>query len=304
MAKPSPNGIAYYYNNIFYNGINAGYQTGSKIVYDYNCYYGANSSVPSDAHKVVGDPKFVNPGVATSRATAEGYKLYSNSPCIDKGMTISDNGGKDYFGNSLYNGAPDIGAHEYSSDSPAPTPTPTPTPTPPQVTLLNCDFEDGNATGWTTSGGTWSVVADDSHVYSQSSSAGAAIACVGDSTWTDYSYEAKINVATVNGNAGILFRYTDASNYYMLRLNDSGDKVQLYKCISGTLTLLSEVALSISTSQYYTLKVDVKGNNVMGYVDGVQKINWTNSVSQLTSGKIGVRTSSSLGKFDNILVAQ
>lgn len=32
-------------------------------------------------------------------------------------MVIPDNGGRDYWGNTLYNGKPDIGAHEYQGHS-------------------------------------------------------------------------------------------------------------------------------------------------------------------------------------------
>jgi hypothetical protein len=40
------------------------------------------------------------------------------------------------------------------------------------ATLLSDDFEDGNSTGWSTSGGTWSVVNDGTYVYKQSKSMG------------------------------------------------------------------------------------------------------------------------------------
>ena len=43
----------------------------------------------------------------------EGYKLQSNSPAIDAGINIENNGGKDYFGIQLTDGKTDIGASEY-----------------------------------------------------------------------------------------------------------------------------------------------------------------------------------------------
>jgi pectate lyase len=36
------------------------------------------------------------------------------------------------------------------------------------ATLFSDNFEDGNSTGWSTSGGSWSVVTDGTRVYKQS----------------------------------------------------------------------------------------------------------------------------------------
>jgi pectate lyase len=44
------------------------------------------------------------------------------------------------------------------------------------ATLLSDDFEDGNSSGWSTSGGTWAVVTDGSRVLRQSGSSADAIA--------------------------------------------------------------------------------------------------------------------------------
>ncbi|MFU0786002.1 MAG: LPXTG cell wall anchor domain-containing protein [Enterococcus gilvus] len=49
-----------------------------------------------------------------------GYQLSEHSPAINAGITIEDNGGRDYFGNPLIDGKVDIGAHEYSGQLPPP----------------------------------------------------------------------------------------------------------------------------------------------------------------------------------------
>ncbi|QUI22108.1 right-handed parallel beta-helix repeat-containing protein [Vallitalea pronyensis] len=90
---------------------------------DYNLYYGNHpSNEPNDTHKLTVDPLFVNPGSATYGIdSCDGYQLTSSSPAINSGISIADNGGKDYWGNVLYKGAPDRGAHEYPSDSTPPS---------------------------------------------------------------------------------------------------------------------------------------------------------------------------------------
>src|SRR5689334_12780161 len=55
------------------------------------------------------------------------------------------------------------------------------------------DFEDGNAAGWSKSGGAWTVVADGTQVLRQSD-AGTALAreFAGDASWTDYTVTARV----------------------------------------------------------------------------------------------------------------
>ena len=106
-------------NNIIYNNsTNATYgytTTGYTRNIDYNCYYGIHPSTePTDVHKIIADPMFVNPGSGgIGINTVDGYKLQKNSPCINAGIKIANNGGKDYWGNSLSDGKTDIGANEY-----------------------------------------------------------------------------------------------------------------------------------------------------------------------------------------------
>ncbi|MBN1308518.1 MAG: right-handed parallel beta-helix repeat-containing protein [Chitinispirillaceae bacterium] len=110
-------------NNIFYSKVSGpAVMDGATCSFDYNCYYGV-TAVSEDAHKKTSDPKLVNPGNGGSgdtsgwaAGTLDGYKLQSGSPCINAGVSISDNGKTDFWGCALYNGNPDIGVHEFGSE--------------------------------------------------------------------------------------------------------------------------------------------------------------------------------------------
>lgn len=113
-------------NNLIYNlSSTASYDftSGYNRTIDYNCFYGIHpSSEPSDPHKVTANPLLVSPGSGgLGINSVGGYKLQPGSSCINSGTAISNNGGKDYWGNLLYNGAPDIGANEYTTAPPAPS---------------------------------------------------------------------------------------------------------------------------------------------------------------------------------------
>ena len=108
-------------NNIFSSTKDkAGLTTGGGITYRNNCYYGPSVIAPAeDTSKIVTDPRMVNPGKVekgntkgTAFETLSGYTLTQDSPCINAGSVILNNGGKDFWGNSLYKNKPDIGAQE------------------------------------------------------------------------------------------------------------------------------------------------------------------------------------------------
>ncbi|MCD6288501.1 MAG: hypothetical protein J7M12_05245 [Candidatus Hydrogenedentes bacterium] len=105
-----------FYNNIIYNmSPTARYEfANADRTIDYNVFYGYHpDGEPDDPHKITADPRFVAPGTARLGIhTTGGYKLLPDSPCIDSGKAIENNGGKDFFGNPLYAGKPDRGVHE------------------------------------------------------------------------------------------------------------------------------------------------------------------------------------------------
>ncbi|MEK5468912.1 family 16 glycoside hydrolase [Paenibacillus sp. FSL R7-0210] len=165
------------------------------------------------------------------------------------------------------------------------------------------NFEDGDTAGWTAASGTWSVTTDGSTkalIQTRGNSTGLITA--GDS-WQDIAMEAKVKVPIANANAGILFRVQDANNYYMYRINVNDKKLELFKAVNGTLTPVSSTLFAdAAAGQWYTLKAVIKGNRILGFVDGQLKLEWTNPQTELTAGKIGFRTTSQNAVFDNARV--
>lgn len=108
-----------FYNNIFYfEGTNAGKWGKNPI----NCTFENNlffNLTEKGTNAVTGNPLFENPGNGGKDIdwnnypnVLTGYKIKAGSPAINAGKTVDNNGGKDFWGNTLYNGNPDIGAHE------------------------------------------------------------------------------------------------------------------------------------------------------------------------------------------------
>jgi len=109
-----------FYNNIFhFEGSNAGAwgKEPNNCLFENNAYYNIS---PRGAGAISGDPLFVAPNTGGQDIdwnnypnVLTGYKLQAGSPCINAGKVVADNGNRDFWGNTLYNGNPDIGAHEF-----------------------------------------------------------------------------------------------------------------------------------------------------------------------------------------------
>lgn len=99
-----------YWNNIFNFGVEPNWRS---CEYKNNCYY----PIPvynGDPGGISANPRFIHAGfVGDGIKNADFYKLQPDSPCIGKGIQIPDNGSKDFWGNPLYTGVPDIGAMEF-----------------------------------------------------------------------------------------------------------------------------------------------------------------------------------------------
>ncbi|MNC77681.1 hypothetical protein D3C75_1297050 [compost metagenome] len=72
--------------------------------------------------------------------------------------------------------------------------------------------------------------------------------------------------------------------------------------MDGTLTSVSSTSFTATPKQWYSIKAAVQGNTIKAYVDGALKMEWSNPVTELTTGKVGFRTTSVDVVFDDALV--
>ena len=176
-----------------------------------------------------------------------------------------------------------------------------------QTVLFTDNFEDGAADGWTTYQGTWSVVVDGTvdgrtYVYRQSGLSSKYRAAAGAAAWTDYVVEARVKPTGWNGSdrfASLVARFQDANNMYALALRSS-NKVALLKIASGAHTALAQTAYSVALNTWYTLKLEVTGSTLRGYVNGILQVAATDST--FAAGRIGARTEYASAHFDDFVV--
>lgn len=113
------------------------------------------------------------------------------------------------------------------------------------------------------------------------------MAMAGDPAWRDYVLEATLR--SVDDDAiGLVFRYTDASNYYRFSMDRERGYRRLVKNVGGTFTKLWEDSRLYTTGQSYRVTIMADGPVLRGYLDDVPMFAVTDS--SLLSGRIGLYT--------------
>lgn len=169
------------------------------------------------------------------------------------------------------------------------------------ATLTSDDFEDGNAAGWTTTGGTWVIKNEESRVLHQSSLAANALARTGQIDWRDYTVAADVKPVSFNGLpgfVGVVARAQSTTTYYALVLRPD-NTAALTRTVGGSSTTLATARVAVSTGTSYRLALRTASRTLTGWVNGVEL---TASDSFISAGPAGLVTTWTTASFDNVSV--
>ncbi|QRN94101.1 AbfB domain-containing protein [Archangium violaceum] len=162
------------------------------------------------------------------------------------------------------------------------------------------DFTDGNANGWQTYGGAWSV---SSGKLTVAANPGAKAVAYGPQ-FSNFTYDADVSPGAT-GNAGLVFRASrlaigpDAYQGYYAGIN--ANTVVLGRADGGW-TVLSAVAIPTSTNPTRHLRVVAVGSSLKVYVDDMVTPRISVTDATFVSGAVGVRTFEAQATFDNLSV--
>ncbi|WP_329102081.1 pectate lyase [Micromonospora sp. NBC_01699] len=170
------------------------------------------------------------------------------------------------------------------------------------ATLFSDNFDDGDSTGWTASGGSWSVATDGSGVLRQSGTSADARSRAGATNWTDYTVRARVRPTAFSGSnrfVALTARVQSATSYYYLALR-SNNTVEIKKLSNGTSTTLASAPVTVTAGTWYGLSLQVSGATLTGRVDNGPVL--TASDGQYPTGQVGVATFYASANFDDVLV--
>jgi pectate lyase len=168
--------------------------------------------------------------------------------------------------------------------------------------LLQENFEDGIAQGWTFDTCRWNIIQEASTVLRQQDSEVNCHVAAGSLSWTDYTVKARMRVFAWNGqdrSVALLARRQDANNHYALALR-STNNVELRKTVAGSTTRLAIAPQTVARGTWYNLRLEVLGSSIRGFVNNVEMLSATDST--FTSGAIGGMTEFAGTDYDDVLV--
>jgi DNA/RNA endonuclease YhcR with UshA esterase domain len=161
--------------------------------------------------------------------------------------------------------------------------------------------------GWTADktgkgeGSVWKVVADDTapskkgYVLAQTAESPGAlfnICVVDDTIYTDV--EVSVAFKAVKGDrdqgGGIVWRYQDADNYYIARMNPLEDNYRLYKVVAGKrIQLTTKEDLKVPIGTWHTLRIKMTGDQIECHLDGKKYLEGKDGAFT-KAGKVGLWT--------------
>ncbi|MBQ1076575.1 pectate lyase [Micromonospora sp. C31] len=171
------------------------------------------------------------------------------------------------------------------------------------ATVFSDNFNDGDAGGWSKSGGTWSAATDGTGVFRQSN-AGSELArqFAGQTSWTDYQVQARVKPLSFGSSSalvGLAARSASSTKMYRLALLGSG-RAELQAVNGSQITPLGSASVGATAGSWYTLRIETAGSTVRGFVNGTQVGSGTSGLA--SAGRIGLVTSYASGSFDDVAV--
>jgi 3-keto-disaccharide hydrolase len=122
----------------------------------------------------------------------------------------------------------------------------------------------------------------------------------------EYSnFTAEADFKTTGGawdrSGGLIFRYVDAKNYYVLAAECPANRLVLYRMKDGKLAALKSISTVIEQGEWYGLKVETQGDRFVGFLNGKKMLEAKDD--SFEKGRIGLwGRDDSLARFDNVTV--
>jgi hypothetical protein len=117
--------------------------------------------------------------------------------------------------------------------------------------------------------------------------------CVADAT-SFKDVEITVSFKAVDGGidqgGGVLWRYKDANNYYVARMNPLEDNYRLYKVVDGKRSqLATKEELIVEQGKWHTLSITMKGDAITCSLDGKKHLE-VKDTTFTAAGKVGLWT--------------
>jgi hypothetical protein len=118
----------------------------------------------------------------------------------------------------------------------------------------------------------------------------------------DLSVAFKAVAGKKDQGGGPVWRYQDANNYYVARMNPLEDNFRLYKVVDGKRIQLASADVVAAENKWHTIRVVHKGNRIQCYLNGKLHLDEKDDTFK-KAGKIGLWTKADAQTyFDDLVI--
>jgi hypothetical protein len=109
-------------------------------------------------------------------------------------------------------------------------------------------------------------------------------------TDTEISVTFKANAGKKDQGGGVVWRYQDADNYYIARMNPLEDNFRVYKVVGGKRsTEFQNAEVKVPAGEWHTLSVKMVGDKIECFLDGKKHLE-AKDATFTKAGKVGLWT--------------
>jgi hypothetical protein len=105
----------------------------------------------------------------------------------------------------------------------------------------------------------------------------------------DLTVAFKAVAGNLDQGGGPVWRYKDAKNYYIARMNPLEDNYRVYKVVDGKRIQLGNADVKAPAGQWHTLRIVQEADHIQCYLDGKLYLDVTDDTLK-DAGKIGLWT--------------
>ena len=130
------------------------------------------------------------------------------------------------------------------------------------------------------------------------------LAVVKEGTYKDVTLSVRARPVSgeVDQGFGMVWRYKDASNYYITRCNADEDNCTIYHTVAGRRRPFQNKSIKVAKHAWHTLKLEATGNHFVVWFDGTKVLDATDDTFK-DAGKVGLWTKAdSVIQFDDFSI--
>jgi hypothetical protein len=126
--------------------------------------------------------------------------------------------------------------------------------------------------GWSAETGNWTAALDNSNAaLKMESNTGSDfnIAVLTSERYQNVEIEARVKAlgGEEDQGGGLVWRYVNVKNYYIIRANPLENNIRLYKVVNGSRKQMQSESASIKTGEWFTIKIKTQGDKIECYLN-------------------------------------